>query len=76
MLGRAGLHIPISKASFRRNWYSRGLTEKELQTIKFARQYRISHCKSPSIELFVLDIYHVFISMVQKFALLLHQLDL
>ena len=72
MLGWEGLNIPISKPSFRQNWYSRGLTEKKLQAIKFARQYRISHWKSPSIELFVLDIYYVFISMVQKFALLRH----
>ena len=72
MLGREGLNIPISKPSFQRNWYSRGLTEKNLQTVKFVLQYRISHCKSPSIELFVLDIYYVFISIVQKFALLLY----
>ena len=64
--------IPISKPSFRRNWYSTGLTEKKLQTIKFVRQYRISHSKSPSIELFVLDTYYVFFSIVQKFALLLY----
>ena len=73
MLEREGLNIPISEPSFRQNWYSRRLTEKMLQMIfKFARQYRISHCKSPSIELFVLDIYYVFISIVQKFAPLLH----
>ena len=71
-LGRESLNIPISKPSFRRNWYSRKKKEKKLQTIKFARQYRISHCKSPSIELFVLDIYYIFISLVQKFSLLLH----
>ena len=69
---RAGGPIPISKPSFRQNWYSRGLTEKKLQTIKFAHQYRVSHCKSLPIELFVLDIYYVIISIVQKFALLLH----
>ena len=72
MLGQESLNIPISKPSFRRDWCTRGLTEKKPQTIKFARQYRISHCKSPSIELFVLDIYYVFISIVQKFALLLY----
>ena len=72
MLEREGLNIPFSKPSFRQNWYSRCLTEKKLQTIKFARQCRISDCKSPSIELFVLDIYYVFISIVQKFALLLY----
>ena len=71
-LGREGLNIPISKPSFRRNWYSRGLTETKLQMIKFARHYRISHFKSPSIELFVRNIYYVFISIVQTFAHLLH----
>ena len=68
MLGREGLNIAISKPSFRQNWHSKGLTGKMLQAIKFARQYRISHCKSPSIELIVLDTYHVFISIVPKFA--------
>ena len=72
VLGRGGLNIPISKPSFRRHWYSRGLTEKKLQTMKFVGQYRISHSESPSTELFVLDIYYVFISIVQKFALLLY----
>ena len=45
---------------------------KKLETIKFARQYRISHCKRQSIGSSVLDIYYVFISIVQKFALSLH----
>ena len=70
---RAGRpYIPISKLSFWQNWYSRGLKEKKLHAIKFACQYRISHCISPSMELFVLDIYYVFISIVQKLALLRH----
>ena len=51
---REGLNILISKLSCQRNWYSRGLTEKKLQTIKFACQYRISHCKNPSIELILI----------------------
>ena len=69
--GKALISLFRNPASLR-NWYSRGLIEKKLQTIKFARQSRISHCKSPSIELFILDIYYVFISIVQKFPLLLH----
>ena len=70
MLGQEGISIPILKPSFWRNLYSRSLTEKELQTIEFACQYRVSHCISPS--LLVLDIYHIFIYIVQKFALSLH----
>ena len=33
MLGREGINIPISKLSFRQNWYSTGLAEKKLQAI-------------------------------------------
>ena len=65
-LWQEALSIPISKPSFRRNSYKRGLTEKKPQAIKFARQssrqYRISHCKSPSIELFLIFFMYLFLS--------------
>ena len=68
VLGREGVNISISKSSFWRNSYSTSLTEKKLQTIKFARQYRIS-LQQP-INWIILDIYHVFISTEQMFSLL------
>ena len=35
---------------------------KKLQAIKFARQYRISHCKIPLTELFLIFIMYLFLS--------------
>ena len=68
MLGQEGLNIPISKPIFCKTGTIGVSQKKKLHAITFARQYRISHCKSPSIGLFILDIYYVFISIMQKFA--------